>query len=195
MAGLITLVLLIWKWMGLFLRKNYLLRCWGWLFLLNWTRALALSLLLLLPPKKIGALIRYMKLVSTEVALYLYESTIQPWTEHCCHVWDGGDGASSCYLELLEKQRKWICRTVSPSLAVSLEPLAHRRNRYYFAISILVDVHLNWLNWFHFLILEGGLFVVLIDCMILLSLFLDVTRMSMSRVSFLAQLDSEILCP
>ena len=180
--------------MGLFLRKNYLLRCWGWLFLLNWIRALALSLLLLLPPKKIGALIRYMKLVSTEVALYLYESTIQPRTEHCCHVWDGGDGASSCYLELLEKQRKRICRTVSPSLAVSLEPLAHRRKRYYFAISILVDVHLNSLNWIHFLILQGGLFVVLIDCMILLSPFLDVTRMSMSRVSFLAQLDSEILC-
>ena len=29
LTGLITLVLLMWKWMGLFLRKNHLLRCWG----------------------------------------------------------------------------------------------------------------------------------------------------------------------
>ena len=49
-------------------------------------------------------------------------------------------GAPSCYLELLDKLQKWICRTVGPSLAASLEPLAHRRNvaslslfyRYYF---------------------------------------------------------------
>ena len=58
----------------------------------------------------------------------------------------------------------------------------------------LVDVHLNSLNWFHFLILEGGLLVILIDCMIFPSPFLDVTRMSMLTVSFLAQLDSGILC-
>ena len=45
--------------------------------------------------------------------------------EYCCHVWAG---APSCYLELLDKLQKWICRTVDPSLAASLEPLAHRRN-------------------------------------------------------------------
>ena len=56
------------------------------------------------------------------------------------------------------------------------------------------DVHLNWLNWFLFLILKGDLLVILIDCMIFLSPFLDVTRMSMSTVSFLVQLDSGILC-
>ena len=39
---------------------------------------------------------------------------------------------------------------------------------------------MNWLNWFHFLILEGGLLVILIDRMIFLSPFLDVTWMSMS---------------
>ena len=37
-----------------------------------------------------------------------------------------------------------------------------------------MDVHLNWLNWFYFLILEGGLLVILIDSMIFLSPFLDV---------------------
>ena len=37
--------------------------------------------------KKIGALIRTMKLLSSEVALYLYKSTIQPCIECCCHAW------------------------------------------------------------------------------------------------------------
>ena len=75
--------------------------------------------------KKIGALIRSMKFLSPEVALYLYKSTICPCMEYCCHVWAG---APSCYLELLDKLQKQICRTVGPSLAASLEPLAHHRN-------------------------------------------------------------------
>ena len=75
--------------------------------------------------KKIGALIRSVKFLFPEVALYLYKSTIWPCMEYCCHVWAG---APSCYLELLDKVQKRICRTVSPSLAASLEPLAHRRN-------------------------------------------------------------------
>ena len=87
--------------------------------------------------KKIGALIHSMKFLSPEVALYLYKSTIRPCIEYYCHVWAG---APSCYLELLDKLQKRICRTVGPSLAASLEPLAHRRNvaslslfyRYYF---------------------------------------------------------------
>ena len=128
--------------------------------------------------KKIEALIRSMKFLSPEVALYLYKSTIWPCMEYCCHVWAG---APSCYLKLLDKLQKRICRNVGPSLAASLEPLAHW-------------LHLNWLNWFHFLVLVGGLLVILIDCMIFLSPFLDVTRMSMSTVSFLAQQDSGILC-
>ena len=36
--------------------------------------------------KKIGALIRSMKFLSAEVALYLYKSTIHPCMEYCCHV-------------------------------------------------------------------------------------------------------------
>ena len=39
--------------------------------------------------KKIGALIRSMKFLSHEVALYLYKSTIHPCVEYCCHVWAG----------------------------------------------------------------------------------------------------------
>ena len=72
--------------------------------------------------KKIGALIRSIKFLSPEVALYLYKSTIHPCMEYCCHVWAV---ARSCYLELLDKLQKRICRIVGPSLTASLEPLAH----------------------------------------------------------------------
>ena len=69
--------------------------------------------------KKIGALIRSMKFLSSEVALYLYKSTIQPCIEYCCHVWAG---APSCYLELLDKLQKRICRTVGLHLLPLLNP-------------------------------------------------------------------------
>ena len=72
--------------------------------------------------KEIGALIGSMKFLSPEVALYLYKFTICPCMEYCCHVWAG---APSCYLELLDKIQKQICRTVVPSIAASLEPLIH----------------------------------------------------------------------
>ena len=75
--------------------------------------------------KKIGALIRSVKFLSPEVVLYLYKSTIRQCMEYCCHAWAG---APSCYLELLDKIQKWICRIVGPSLAASLEPLGHRQN-------------------------------------------------------------------
>ena len=75
--------------------------------------------------KKIEALIRPMKFLSPEVALYLYKSTIRPCIEYCCDVWAR---TPSCYLDLLDKLQKRICRIVGPSLAASLEPLAHHRN-------------------------------------------------------------------
>ena len=37
--------------------------------------------------KKIGALIRSMKFLSPEVALYFYKSTIRLCMEYCCHAW------------------------------------------------------------------------------------------------------------
>ena len=36
--------------------------------------------------KKIGGLIRSMKFISPEAALYLYKSTIHPCMEYCCHI-------------------------------------------------------------------------------------------------------------
>ena len=63
-----------------------------------------------------------MKFLSLEVSLYLEKSTMGPCMEDCCHV---RAGAPSCYLKLLDKLQKQICRTVGPSIAASLEPLAH----------------------------------------------------------------------
>ena len=50
--------------------------------------------------KKIGALVRSMKFLSPEVALYLYKSTIHPCMEYCFHI---SPVAASCYLKLLDK--------------------------------------------------------------------------------------------
>ena len=75
--------------------------------------------------KKIRALIWSMEFLSPEVGLYLYKSTIRPCMEYCCHNWAA---APSCYLNLLDKLEKRISRIFGPSLAASLEPLAHHRN-------------------------------------------------------------------
>ena len=75
----------------------------------------------------------------------------------------------------------------SPSLAAPLELLAHCQNVASLSFSIvisLMDVHLNRINWFYLLILAAPPLVVLIGCMIFLTPFLDVIRMSMSTVSF-----------
>ena len=172
--------------MGLFLRKNHLLGLtfsskldWG-SFIISIAKTAS---------KKMGALIHSMKFLFPEVAVYLYKSTMRPCMGYYCHVLAGGP---SCYLELLDKLKKQICRTASPSLAASLESLAHRQSvaslslfySYYFGrcsceLAQLVP-----------LFLEGGLLVILMDYMIFLSPFLDVTRMSISTVSFLAELGS-----
>ena len=87
--------------------------------------------------RKVRALILCMKFLSPEVAMDLYNSTIWAFMEYCCHVWTG---VPSYYLQLSGKLQKRLCRTVRPSLAASLELLAHRQNvaslslfyRYYF---------------------------------------------------------------
>ena len=120
-----------------------------------------------------------MKFLSPEVALYLYKSTICPCMEYCCHVWAG---APSCYFDLLDKLQKRICRIVGPSLAASLEPLAHLRNvaslslfyRYYFRRCSSELTQLFPLPY------SCGrcLLVILIYWMIFLWPFLDVARIS-----------------
>ena len=83
----------MWKWMGLFMRKIL-----GLFFSskLDWdiiSTAKTAS-------KKIGALIRSMKFLFPEVALYFCQSTIRPRIEYCCHV---GARAPSCHLKMLDK--------------------------------------------------------------------------------------------
>ena len=140
--------------------------------------------------KEIGAFICSIKFLAPKVALYFHKSTILPCMEYCCHVWAG---APNCYLKLLDKLQKRVCRIVGLSYTASLQPLAHHRN--VASVSLFYGHYFGrWLNWFHFLILEERLLVILIDCIIFLSSFPDVTRMSMSKVSFPAQVDSGILC-
>ena len=47
---------------------------------------------------------------------------MQSCMEYYCHVWAS---APSCYLNMLNKLQKQVRRTVGPTLAASLEPLAH----------------------------------------------------------------------
>ena len=108
--------------------------------------------------------------------------------EYCCHIWAA---APSCYLELLDKLQKRLCRIVGPSLAASVEPLAHRWNvassslfyRYYFGrcsseLAQLVPLPFSRERSTRY---SDRLHEY------------SVTGMSMSTVSFLTQLDSGIL--
>ena len=124
-----------WVWGGLFEKSAFKMLGLTFSSKLNW-RSYIISIAKT-ASKKIEALVESMKFLSPEVALYLYKSTMHPCMEYCYHVWAG---APNCYLELLDKLQKQICRTVGPSFVASLEPLGHRWNlaslslfyRYYF---------------------------------------------------------------
>ena len=126
--------------------------------------------------------------------MYLFKSTIRPCMEYCCHVWAGDP---SCYLELLDELQKRICRTSGPSLAASLEFLAHRRNvaslslfyRYYFSrcsseLAQLVPLSFSRGRSTRYFDRLHGFSVIISRCY----------KMSMSTASFLALIDSGILC-
>ena len=123
LTSLITLVLLMWKWMGLFLRGNDLFSsCW-----LPFSSKLELNSYIVSSAKtvskKIEAIVHSMNFFSPEVALYLYKSTIRPGLEYCCHIWAD---APRCYLEFLDKLQKWLCKAVGISLvARNLASLIH----------------------------------------------------------------------
>ena len=86
--------------------------------------ALTLTLLLKLPPKKLEPWFVLSSFFLLRL-LCLYKSTIRPCMEYCSHVWAC---APSCYLQLLDKLQKRICKTVNPSLAASFKSSAHLRN-------------------------------------------------------------------
>ena len=98
-------------------------RHWGWLSLPNWIGILILSLLIKLTPTKLEP---WFVLWSFFLLRLLCVSTNLPYG----HAWNTVvcAGALSCYLELLDKLQKPICRTVGSSLAASLEPFAHHWN-------------------------------------------------------------------
>ena len=115
--------------------------------------------------------------------------------EYFSHVWAG---ASSCHLELLDKLQKRIYWTVGPSLDVSLEPLAYRRNvaslslfyRHYFGRCSSEHAQLVPLPY------SQGRSTRHSDRLHdFLSQFLDIARIFMSIFSSLVQLDFGILCP
>ena len=94
--------------------------------------------------------------------------------------------------------QKWMCRAVGPSLATTLEPLVYCPNvtsssLFYRCYFLRCSSELAQLVQVKSLFCVD-LIVIVIDCMIFLSPFLDVTSMSMSAVSFLSDLDSGLLC-
>ena len=180
----------MWKWMSLFCSFKML----GLSFSSKLDWGFYIISIAKTASKKNRALICSIKFLSSEVALYLCISSIRPCIEYCCQVWGG---APSCYLELLDKLQKQICRTAGPSLAASLEPLAHCWNvaslSFFSYFFVRCSSDLAQLVPFSF---SRGRSTCYSDRLHdFKSPFLDVTGMSMSTVSFLAQLDSGILYP
>ena len=120
-----------------------------------------------------------------------------------CYTLAGNTVAPCCYLNMLHKLQKRLCRTIVPSLTASLKLLAHCRNlhcvkclywEFFWSKCRKISTRKTPnTDFFHavFFILVAGLLVILIDCMIFLSSFLHVIRMS--TVYFLAPLDSVII--
>ena len=73
LTSLITLVLLIWKWISLFLKKKYLFAVVDILFMIG--LELVHISIVRIAYKKSGALILSMKFLSPDIAFYLYKST------------------------------------------------------------------------------------------------------------------------
>ena len=66
-----------------------------------------------------------MEILSSEVTLYLYKSTIRPCMECCCHVWDD---ASSYYIEMLDKLKNRYVGLLLLHLRPLLKPLIIHRD-------------------------------------------------------------------
>ena len=121
-----------------------------------------------------------MTFFSSEVALYLYKPTVRPCIEYCSHVCTG---APYYYLDMLYKLQTGLRRTVGPTFATFLELVAPHQNVTSFSLfnRYFVDVHVNWLNRLHFLIILGRPLIILIGCMMFLSPSLDIIKRSISR--------------
>ena len=88
LTGFVILLLLMWILMGLFFKKNQLIRWWNFLSLLNWIWVHIWSLNHIVAEtasKKIEALIRSVKFLTPEVTHYPYKSTKCNCLKYCCH--------------------------------------------------------------------------------------------------------------
>ena len=111
--------------MGLFLKKNHLLRCWDWLSFLNYIGALTKSLLLKLSPTKLG-----------------------PWFVLSVFFFPEVAPCPICHLDVLDRPQIQLCGTVGPSRAAFLEPLSH--HPHVASISILLVLVwwiFKWISW------------------------------------------------
>ena len=103
---------------------------------LNWIGALTLSFLLKLPPRKWEPWFSLWSLFLLRLpCTFIHLPCSLPWNIA---------GASTSYLEILDKLQKRICRTVGATLATSPEPLAYHQNvlqifRYYSTVSFLTQ--------------------------------------------------------
>ena len=141
---------------GLFWKKNYPLIYWGCLSLLNWIGVLILSPLLKLPPKKMEP---WFILWSFFCLWFLFISINLtynlPWN-------------TAVISGLVLLATSWICNQNYRNRYVGLlvfhlltfwNPwlIIYIKLAYVFSMCVvLVNIHQNWLSWFHFLILVAG---------------------------------------
>ena len=87
--------------------------------------------------QRIGSLYRASRYLSPESILYLFNATIRPLMENCCHLWAG---APKTHLQLLDRVEKRAKNLMGQQLANKLLPLSVGRDvaslslfyRYYF---------------------------------------------------------------
>ena len=146
---------LMWKWIGLFLTRNHLLKCWSWLYLLNWIGALTLSLLLKLPSRKLEpwfVLWSFFSLGLLYISInllyiYAWNTVVISGLVLLVVTWN-------CWISY----KKWYAGLLVILLLPLLNPrLTVEMNQAwaFYIGNTLGVVHLNWLNLFHFLTLDG----------------------------------------
>ena len=155
-----------------------LLRCWNSLSLLSRIGGLTLPLLVKLSQEN-WSLIRSIKFfllrllfISVKLpfdlawyAIVMFGMVLLAATWICQINYRNG------YLGLLLLH---LISLLNPCLVVEMLPA-----QVFFVGITLAEAHLNWLNWFHFLIFVAGPLVILIDCLIFMSPFPKVIRVSM----------------
>ena len=179
MSGLITLVLFDVKRDGYLLEENlYFEIFWDYLSLLNYIDAFTLSLLLKLSPKKLEPwfvlwrvfLLRLL-FISINLLFRLKRNNVpSSWLVFLAATWSFTSSLSSTF--------DWSLKCIQPESFLL------------FSIN-LVDIQMNQ---FLCLILVGSPLFILIGCINYQLLFLNVIRMSLSKMSFLSQPDIGTLC-